>query len=221
MKFSNILIAASFLAAAASAHAQNLVTNGSFESTTTAGVAGQAPGTWTVYTSIIGWTGVPNIEVRDRVAGVAQDGGNFVELDTHPTAAARGPNTNSSMYQDISGTGLVNLSFYYSARPNTGPTNNLGFSFGSFTHNSLLAGTSNKTGSHQWIQYTLNNFKLDSDGSTRLSFYALGKPDTYGGSLDNVVVTAVTAVPEPETYALLLAGLSLLGAAVRRQKRQA
>ena len=221
MKYGYVLIAASLLAATVGAQAQNLVTNGSFESTTNASAPGQTPGTWTVYTSIIGWTGVPNIEVRDRVAGVAQDGGNFVELDTHPTAGAPGPNTNSRMYQDILGTGLVNLSFYYSARPNTGPTNNLGFSFGSASSSSLLAGTSNKSGSHQWIQYTVNNIQLDADGSTRLSFFALGKPDTYGGSLDNVVVTAVTAVPEPETYALLLAGLGLLGAAVRRQKRQA
>ena len=221
MKLPNIVIAATLLAAAAGAQAQNLVTNGSFESITTAGVAGQAPGTWAVYTSIVGWTGAPNIEVRDNLAGVAQDGGNFVELDTHPTAAAPGPNTNSGMYQDIVGTGYVNLSFYYSARPNTGVTNKLGFSFGSFTDNTLLASASNNTGSHQWIQYTLNNFKLDADGVTRLSFWASGKPDTYGGSLDNVVVTAVTAVPEPETYALLLAGLGLIGAAVRRQKRAA
>ncbi len=220
-KLSNILIAASMLAAATGAQAQNLVTNGSFESITTANLPGQTPGTWAVYTSIVGWTGVPNIEVRDNRAGVAQDGGNFVELDTHPTVGAPGPNTNSRMYQDILGTGSVNLSFYYSARPNTGVTNNLGFSFGSFTNSSLLAGTANQTNSHSWIQYTLNNFQLDADGSTRLSFFALGKPDTYGGSLDNVVVSSVSAVPEPETFALLLAGLGLIGAAVRRQKRHA
>ena len=219
MNFFNVLIAAGMLCAAAGLQAQNLVTNGSFESTTTANVPGQAPGTWDVYTSIVGWTGMPNIEVRNNVSGVAQDGHNFVELDTHPTSYSS--STNSTMYQDILGTGTVNLSFYFSARPGTGATNDLGFSFGSYTDNHLLAGTSNNSSSHNWMQYTLNNFQLNASGTTRLSFYALGTADTYGGSLDNVVITSVTAVPEPETYALLLAGLGLMGAAVRRQKRQA
>ena len=35
---------------------------------------------------------------------------------------------------------------------------------------------------------------------------------------DNVQLTAVAAVPEPETYAMLLAGLGMIGAAVKRRK---
>ena len=35
---------------------------------------------------------------------------------------------------------------------------------------------------------------------------------------DMVTVNAVTAVPEPETYAMLLAGLAMLGAAARRRR---
>jgi hypothetical protein len=37
---------------------------------------------------------------------------------------------------------------------------------------------------------------------------------------DYVRVLTVSAVPEPETYALLLAGLGIMGAAVRRKKKQ-
>jgi PEP-CTERM motif len=216
MKLHTLSAAVALIAAATTGHAAtNLVQNGSFEYISSATTPGQGSGSWSVYSSIIGWTGMPNVEVRDNVSGKAQDGSNFVELDTHylPTGQS-----NSGIFQDILGTGYVNLSFWYSARPNTGATNDLGFSFGGFSDNTILKTVSNSTGSHIWQQYTLNNFKLDSDGVTRLSFYALGRADTYGGSLDNVVVTSV---PEPETYAMLLAGLGLMGAVARRRKQAA
>lgn len=41
-------------------------------------------------------------------------------------------------------------------------------------------------------------------------------PGSYGGT-----VTAVTTVPEPETYAMLLAGLGLMGFSARRRKNNA
>ena len=217
MKLSQLAVTMGLALVALSAQAgPNLVTNGSFEYTTSATTPGQTPGSWNVYKSIIGWTGNPNIEVRDKVAGIAQDGGNFVELDTHKTSYSSV--TNSSMYQDILGTGYVNLSFWYSARPNTNAgTNDLGVQFGSFSA-TVLNGVGNSTSLHKWQQFTLNNFKLDNDGSTRLTFSALGKQDTYGGSLDNVIVTAV---PEVETYAMMLAGLGLMGTIVRRRKSKA
>ena len=50
----------------------------------------------------------------------------------------------------------------------------------------------------------------------------VGTVSTYGTAgtirFDNVTVKAVTAVPEPESYAMLLAGLGLVGALVRRRK---
>lgn len=47
-------------------------------------------------------------------------------------------------------------------------------------------------------------------------------PDEAFG-IDNLVVStnAVAAIPEPSTYALMLAGLGLVGWAVRRRKMQA
>ncbi len=53
--------------------------------------------------------------------------------------------------------------------------------------------------------------------STLLMFKAVGTSDSYGGSLDAV---SVTAVPEPETYALLLAGLGAIGFVARRRRGQ-
>jgi hypothetical protein len=43
------------------------------------------------------------------------------------------------------------------------------------------------------------------------------KGGSFGGNLD----VTVTAVPEPETYAMLFAGLGLMGFMVRRNKKQA
>jgi MYXO-CTERM domain-containing protein len=204
MKLRTILAATGLALAAFGAQAANLVTNGSFEDNVI------RSGTWGVYSNLAGWTGgARGIELRNNVAGTAQSGSNFVELDT---------TGNSSMYQDILGTGLVNLSFFFAARPNTGITNGLGFSFGSFAIGNLLPGVANATGTHSWLQYSLNNFQLNASGITRLSFFATGKSDGLGASLDNV---SVSAVPEVETYAMLLAGLGLLGVASRRRRNKA
>lgn len=209
MKIVKFAAAIGLAAIAFQANATNLVTNGSFEQVANGGT--QGAGSWSVYSSIPGWTGQPNIEVRDSIAGVAQDGSNFVELDTDYIK-----NTNSSMFQNIAGTGAVKLSFWYSARPNTAAgTNLLSFALGNST-GSVLNNTGNNTGSHSWQQY-VGYFNLDADGLTTLSFSAGGKQDSYGGSLDNVVVTAV---PEPETYALMLAGLGLVGAIARRRNQR-
>jgi hypothetical protein len=216
MKFAKTILATAAVLVAFSSQAAgvNLVTNGSFEYITNASKPGQNTGTWTVYRSIVGWTGAPNIEVRDKVAGIAKDGGNYVELDTNPTKYSSV--TNSSMYQDILGTGYVNLSFYASARPKTiGSTNGLSVELGSFSA-TVLNNVGNSNSTNDWRLFTFNNIKLDADGSTRLTFKAMGKEDTYGSSLDKVVITPV---PEPETYAMLLAGLGLMGTIARRRNK--
>lgn len=187
------------------AYGADLVVNGSFEATT------QSPGTWNVYNSLLGWTGLPNIELRNNVAGTAYDGVNFVELDTH------GIGYNSAMKQTLTGAaGLYQLSFWYSARPNTGLTNDLQFTLDGSSPVTLLSGVSNNTSNHIWQNYTaLFNF----DGSGDLTFYAAGVFDTYGGSLDKISFTTAP-IPEPETYAMMLAGLGLLGAMTRRRKQK-
>ena len=57
------------------------------------------------------------------------------------------------------------------------------------------------------------------DGYATFSFHNLGG-DLRGALLDNVSVSdAVSAVPEPETYAMLLAGLATVGGMARRRRQ--
>ena len=65
----NVFVLAGLMAFAgwSAAAAPNLVVNGSFESTV------QKNHTWGTYTSLPGWTGLPTIEVRNNVAGRAQE----------------------------------------------------------------------------------------------------------------------------------------------------
>jgi len=200
MKYIKSLVALAVATSAFGAQATNLVTNGSFESTV------QGSGTYGVYTTLPGWD-TWSVEVRNNVAGIAQDGANFVELDT---------TKNSSISQNISiaTAGAYQLSFWYDSRPDNGTlptdTNLLAWTFGANSGSILNNWTTDVQG--DWTNYT-GTFNLAA-GLVGLSFAAGGTSDSYGGSLDNV---SVTLVPEPESYAMLLAGLGLMGAIARRR----
>lgn len=193
------ILAAVLTAPLLASAATELVTNGSFEATS------QADGTWGIYSSLPGWSGLPEVELRNNIVGAAQNGVNFVELDAY---------SNSGISQTINWTGLVKLSFWYSARPGTGATNDITVNFGNFS-TTVLNGVGNDGSSHNWQHYETT---LALSGPTALTFRAAGPNDSLGGSLDNV---SVTAVPEPESYAMLLAGLGVMGAVARRRAKQA
>lgn len=198
MKFAHAFAAILFAATPLVSQAQNLVTNGSFELDT------PAVDYWTITPTLIGWTGFPDIELRNNYDGTAQDGANFVELDTFE---------NSEMRQEIHGTGLVELTFWYAARPNVAAgSNDLVFSLGNLS-GTLLEGVAGG-GTIAWIKYT-GIADLGTSGTATLTFAARGTSDMMGGSLDNI---SVTAVPEPETAALMLAGLGLVGGVAGRRR---
>jgi len=209
MKFAKTTLAAATVLAAFSSQAAgvNLVVNGSFEDNL------QAKNSWHIYNNLTGWNGgVAGIELRNNVAGAAQDGKNFVELDT---------TKNSSMSQTLTLTkaGTYEFSFWYAARTDNKSnmpknTDSLEWKVGAST--GLVLKDWKTTGATTWQQYT-QTFTYAAPQSVTLSFFAKGKSDSYGGSIDNVSFTNITPVPEPETYAMLLAGLGLMGTIARRR----
>jgi hypothetical protein len=198
--------AALMLAVSAGTQAASLLVNGSFESTT------QGSGSWAVYNSVSGWTTTfgPGIEIRNNVAGTAQDGNNFVELDSHPSPG------NSWMAQTFNSPGAtLDVSYWYAARSGTGPTTNgievwlNGLNVGGmFSPGDTGLGSNNTA----WTLYTAT--LLGVAGSNTLEVRAVGTAETLGGSLDNVTVEAV---PLPGSLGLLGAGLAALGFARRRR----
>ena len=72
--------------------------------------------------------------------------------------------------------------------------------------------TGKSAGNMGWTTYSKTFVAVST--ATTLSF-ASNTSGAYGPVLDNV---AVTAVPEPETFAMLLAGLGMMGMIARRRK---
>ena len=198
---------AALMVVAVPAHAEvtNLVNDGSFE-------AFQLnSGSWTIVTSnSSSWSfGNAGYEIRNNVAGAAQDGNIFVELDT---------TRNSWISQSFSTVAGQNydLSFWYAPRVGV-PSDSNGIDV-SWNNSTVLSVTGNGNSSTAWTKQTYQ--LVGTGGTDKLTFAAAGYSNSLGGSIDNVSLTA--AVPEPETYAMLLAGLGLMGAIARRRKaRQA
>jgi hypothetical protein len=193
-------LALAALTAAGSAYAApvELLSNGSFEADA------QGAGSWNNYSNLTGWSGgVAGIELRNNVEGVAAHGVNFVELDT---------TANSSISQSIQT--VLNrsytLTFQFQDRANVNSlSQGLDVTWGGASvasvNNSLNGGWETRT-------YTLiGNGSLEA-----LKFTAAGTSDSLGTSLDNISLTS--AVPEPETYGMMLAGLAAIGLIARRRK---
>jgi hypothetical protein len=98
-----------------------------------------------------------------------------------------------------------------------GPAFDLGFGLltaRSFEHTYSSAGIYTAVAS--WVGSIITTVQVfDPEGG---GFVGLPIRGTYSGN-QTVELTSVAAIPEPETYAMLLAGLGLLGFEARRRKK--
>ncbi|TXT28472.1 MAG: hypothetical protein FD131_3053 [Rhodocyclaceae bacterium] len=195
-----LLVIAALLSAPAIAQA-NLVVNGSFEDYTTV-----TPGHWSIFNSGYGWTtGANGVEIRNAVAGTAADGVRFAELDT---------TGNGWISQTIQTNAFQSLELAFSYAPRAGVAAKSNGIQIFWNDQSLGSITANGGSGPSWLDLVYD-VQADSSGFGVLKFAAIGTSDGLGGSLDNI---SVTAIPEPGSAAMLLAGLGILAVTARRRR---
>lgn len=100
---------------------------------------------------------------------------------------------------DLSGSGLVDLSETH-------------------MHSGQVSTTVNIPGATSPLFVTSSfGFRALGAGSARIAFFT-DSADNIGPLIDNVRLDVTSAVPEPATWALMIAGFGLIGAAMRRRR---
>ena len=202
---------AALAAISATASASNLLVDGSFES------IAQSAGTWNTYTSVPGWTVTKadgsatstGLEVRNNVAGTAEDGHNFVELDGYENDKI------SQSFATVVGK-AYEVSFYFADRAGVAGSSQ-GFA-ANVTSGLASAGTSFGSVGDNGANWHLITLDFIAASTTSVfSIKAAGTSDSVGTSFDNF---QATAVPEPATLGFFAAGLAVLGLSQRRRRQQ-
>jgi choice-of-anchor C domain-containing protein len=208
-----ILVAALSAPLIASA-APNLITNGDFENYSWASSSSLAE---TVFggpsNAIVGWTvGGTSVDVIRNSVLYGSISGNSIDMFGTP-----GPGSLSQSFSTVIGQ-QYSIQFDLSYNDGGGNFNLQPDMFSVYV--SLNGGAAtNFVGTRPSATHYSESFTATT-GLTTLKFASPASyVDSSGATLDNV---SVTAVPEPETYAMLIAGLGLMGAvAVRRKSKHA
>ena len=194
-------IAAMFASGAASASG-NIILNGDFETVSNVHandylVVGAGQGT------IADWT------VGGNSVDIINNSYNSISGNSIDMLGTPGPGSLSQSFSFAANT-TYTLSFDLNRNPNS---HGAGLDvFVNGDHHSY-EGTSLTT------NYSFNFTTGSVAGAQLLTFSSVGGDNYSGAVLDNVSLTA--AVPEPETYAMLLAGLGMVGFMARRKAKKA
>ena len=219
-------IAALSLAVMATGASAQIVTNGSFETFT--GVFGGDGGAQltSASTTLTGWTVVGGeiavLKTPNAYSLAASVGNNFLDLAGYSNAGfPKGLSqvlnglTAGQTYAFSMDLGIRNGACVSRGNNCHGPVQasaTIGSTSQTFTEASAAAG-------NVWGTFGFNFVATGPSMTLTIDGVSLPAGNEFIG-LDNVSVTpAVAAVPEPETYALLLAGLALVGTFGRRARR--
>lgn len=207
----------------------NLISNGSFED-----VEG-LDRNWEVFQELDdndpntpNWESLAGTGIEIQTSGTvveAQDGNNYIELDSDPRRGGLdGAGTNSMMGQtvEVDTAGEYALNFFYQGRTNRSGDDNMIYASiwehtGGDTFDSLVEGIQvnalRRDGS--WENY---GFTADlTEGLYQVRFQAEGRENTLGGFIDNVRLTN-TAPLNTSASALLLFAVPAM--ALRRLRRK-
>jgi choice-of-anchor C domain-containing protein len=206
--FRSAALAAIALASAGAASAQNIVTNGSFE---TPVVAGSFVTYGAGSSSLTGWTigggGIDHIRTNWQAADGAQS------LDMSATSTGSISQTLTTVIGQS-----YTLSFALAGNPDGG-IKTLAISFGGTPLTDQTFNTAGRSTSD--MGWSVRSFFVTATSTSSVLTFTSLTNTSAGPALDNVSVVANTAAPEPGALALALPGFAALGVVLRRRPRPA
>jgi choice-of-anchor C domain-containing protein len=200
MRFFFPLIAAAL--AATPVAATNLITNGSFET-------GPAPGAFTTLgagsTAINGWTVTSG--TIDYIGSYWNAGAGNRSLDMNGNSGG----SISQIIGTITGRSY-SLSFLIAANPDNPVDKTMTVTDGSFLFGVGYAGVPNP------LSWTPIQFDFSALGPSTTITFTGTNAGPWGMALDDVSVS-LNAIPEPQSWVLLITGFALVGVSARRRQR--